>query len=107
MMKMNVEKVQKQVSLLLTSKGLVVDGEPLAEFILADRYAHEALFPPESLPDGDLWFGAGSLIEMEDDTEIFSIVDDSDKIIALAKVTEDEAEVWMNETGEWKQVEEW
>lgn len=107
MMKLNVEKVQKQVSMLLTYKGLVVDDEPLAEFILADRYAHEALFAPESLPDGDLWFGAGCLIEKDDDTEIFSIVDDSDKIIALAKVTEGEAEVWMNETGEWKQVEGW
>lgn len=104
---MNVEKIQKEVSMILTNKGLKVDGNPLSEFILADKNAHTALFPPESLPDGDLWFGAGWLIEMDDDTEVFSIVDGSDKLIALAKVTEDVAEVWMNETGEWKQVQGW
>lgn len=104
---MNVEKVQKEVSIILTDKGLKVDGDPLVEFIMADKNAHTALFPPESLPDGDLWFGAGCLIDMDDDTEVFSVVDASDQLIALAKVTEDEAEVWMNEIGEWKQVEGW
>ncbi|MDF2700802.1 MAG: hypothetical protein K0Q49_2365 [Haloplasmataceae bacterium] len=101
-MKLNVEKVQKQVMLLLTSKGLNVDDEPLAEFIMDDKNANPAIFSPESLPEGNLWFGAGSLIEEDDDIEVFSVSDTNDDLVALATVKDDVAEVWVNNIGHWR-----
>jgi hypothetical protein len=104
MKKLNVEKVQKQVSLLLANKGLTVDSEPLAEFIIDDKNAHPAIFLPESLPEGNLWFGAGGLIEEDDDIELFSVSDANDCLIALATVKDNVAEVWVNNIGYWRRV---
>ena len=107
MMKSNVEKLQEQIRVLLTSKGLVVDEDPIAEFIMGDRDTHPAMFVPESLPEGNLWFGAGSLVEEDIDTEAFAVTDGDGYLLALAVVEDDVAEVWTSQTHKWKQVEDW
>lgn len=104
-MKLNVEKVQKQVSLLLTNRGLNVESEPLAEFIMDYKNAHPAIFSPESLPEGNLWFGAGGLNEEDDDIEVFSVSDTDDDLVALAIVKDDVVEVWLNNIEDWRLVE--
>lgn len=99
---MDAERLQKQVTDLLTVKGLTVNTEPLTEFIREDRNGHPALFPPDSLPKGELWFGAGCL---DDDAEVVAVADDAGLLLGLATVTETGTEIWLQQTGQWRQVE--
>ena len=95
---MDVVKVDKQVKALLEAQNLNVTDETLVEFLLDDRYGHPALFDPEHLEDGDLWFGAGCL---DDDIEVFSVSNDKDLLLALAYVCAEKTRVWYLRQAWW------
>ena len=80
---MDVLKVDKQAKALLEAQNLNFTDETLVEFLLDDWYGHPALFDPEHLEDGDLWFGAGSL---GGDVEVFSVSNYKDLLLTLAYV---------------------
>ena len=99
---MKVDKIEKQVKFLLLKKGLEVTNDILGEFLVDDRYGHSAVFEPDKLEDGALWFGAGSL---SDALEVISVSNEEDVLIALALVGETQTEIWFSLSNQWEVLE--